>query len=166
MLDGCGTVQIPQVVTHYEPGTGRRTDMIPDNLLETAQQPPRELVWLNASRVFRNRVDFDYYLEVHYEAREETGLLDIKPGPSLVVVADGHEMQFSGSGSLNARRSRQELVSEDALYPVSVTELRNISRAKEVKVKVTGVNGIVEREFAAPNFERFKKFVHHYVEGN
>lgn len=161
---GCATTPIPDVTTHYDPITGYRTDLIPENLLET-QQPSRELLWLNASRVFRNWADFDYFLEVHYEALPEPGWLHIKPGKSLVVTADGQELQFDGRGSLNTRRTRRGNVSEDAIYRVEPAQLRAIARAKKVRVRVVGENGVVEREFGPVNFERFRKFVERYASG-
>jgi hypothetical protein len=161
---GCATAPVPDVVTHYDPYTHFRTDLIPENMLES-KGPPRELVWLNASRVFKDIKDFDYYLEVHYEAREETGYLNINPGASLVVIADEREIKFNGTGSLNNRKESRGLVSEDALYLASANELRAIAGAKQVKVKVIGRNGIVERDFTPANSEKFKKFVTHFVDG-
>lgn len=162
LLAGCAT-KVPDVATYYDQISGYRTDLIPENLLET-ENPTRELLWLNASRVFRNRVDFDYYLEVHYEALPEPGWLQINPGESLVIVADDKEMRFDGRGSLNARRTRQGNVTEDALYLAGADQLRAMARAKKVTVRVIGQNGIVQRDFTPINFERFKKFVAQYVE--
>ena len=163
-LAGCATSNTPDVVTHYDRFTGFRTDIIPDNLLEVTGDV-REVVWLNASRVFKDQQDFDYYLEVHYEARAETGLINIAPGTSLVLVADSKEIKLKGSGSLNTHKSRGELVSEDALYNVSADELRAIANAQKVKVKIIGRNGLVERDFTPINFQKFKKFVTNYVDG-
>lgn len=158
LLAGCATSNTPDIVTHYDQFTGFRTDMIPENLLDDPNNN-RDMVWLNASRIFKDFKNFDYYLEVHYKARAEAGLLDITPGPSLVVIADGKEMKFRGSGSLNTRKHRGDIISEDALYEVSPNELRAIANAQAVKVKVTGRNGIAERDFAPINFQKFKKFV-------
>ena len=163
-LAGCASTPLPEVATHIDRHTGIRTDIIPENLLESRAQPPRELLWLNASRVFKNQADFDYYLEVTYQATEETGYLNITPGPSLVVVADGKEMKFMGNGSLNTRKTRRGLVSEDAIFLAGPAELKDIANAKQVTVKVIGRNGIVERDFAPANFERFKKFVLYFVD--
>jgi hypothetical protein len=163
LLMGCASTPIPNVVTHYDQFTGYRTDLIPANLLEDQGQN-REVVWLNASRVFKNRQDYDFYLEVHYEARAETGLLEISPGESLVVDADGREMKFRSSGSLNARHNRGGLVSEDAIFVADASSLRAMARAKDVKVRIIGRNGIVERDFRPENFERFKEFVRSYVD--
>lgn len=162
-LAGCATNPIPDVATDIDRHTGIRTDIIPENYLETKGQP-RELLWLNASRVFKNQSDFDYYLEVVYQATEETGYLDITPGPSLVIVADGKETKFMGAGSLNTRKVSRGLVREDAIYLAGPGDLKTIANAKRVTVKVTGRNGLVERDFAPENFERFKKFVLYFVD--
>jgi hypothetical protein len=148
--------------THIDPYTGLRTDLLSENLLE-GPEPPRELIWLNASRVFKNRKDYDYYLELHYEARSETGVLDIGPGATLVLVADGHPMQFFGTGSLNRRRHENGLVSEDAIYPATGRQLQKIAESHAVTVRVIGRNGEVVRDFAPENFARFQSFVTDYV---
>ncbi|MBI4661657.1 MAG: hypothetical protein HY735_22770 [Verrucomicrobia bacterium] len=163
LLAGCASIPIPDVATHYDPYTHLRTDLIPENELET-QGPVREVLWLNASRVFKDRQYFEYYLEVRYAAREETGLLNINPGTSLSVVADGKELKFRGVGTLNTRKLRRGLVSEDAIYLASADELRAIANAKAVTVKVTGQNGVVVRDFAPANFQRFRKFVEDFVD--
>ena len=165
LLAGCASIPVPDVATHYDPYTHLRTDLIPDNLLETEGQP-RELLWLNASRVFKDQQYFEYYLEVRYEAREETGWLNIHPGVTLTIVADGRELKFRGSGSLNLRKQKRGLVSEDAIYLASADELRAVANAKAVTVKVAGQNGLVVRDFTPANFGRFRKFVTSFVEGS
>ncbi len=156
MLVGCAT-PAPDVVT-FQDATGLQTDLLGENLLDT-KSATREMIWLNASRVFKTQHEFNYYLEVHYAANEETGYLDIYPGKSLVLIADGREMKLDGIGSLNSRRVQKTVVGEDALYETSAETLRLIANAKQVKVKVIGRNGIVEREFGPENFDRFKRFV-------
>ena len=163
LLVGCASIPVPDVATHYDPYTHLRTDLIPEN--ELAQPgPAREVVWLNASRVFKDQQYFEYYLEVRYAAREETGPLNINPGLSLSIVADGREYKFRGSGSLNTRKLKRNLVSEDAIYIASADELKAIANAKQVTVKIVGQNGVVVRDFGPPNFERFRKFVAEFVD--
>lgn len=163
-VSGCVTPEIPDVATHIDPNTRIRTDLIPENLLET-EGPAQELLWLNASRVFKDIRNFDYYLEVHYEAKEETGLLKVSSGPSLVVLADGTELKFNGTGSLNARRTRRGIVSEDAIYEATADDMRAIAYAGQIVVRVIGRNGVLIRKFRPENFERFRKFVFQFVEG-
>jgi hypothetical protein len=162
LLAGCAT-KPPEVATYYDPYTHARTDLTGENVLESPTNPPREVVWLNASRVFMNPKDFRYYLEVDYMARKETGFLDIQPGESLVVLADGQELKFNSSGSLNSRREQKGEVSERAIYPASGQQLRAIAGAQSVKVSILGRNGMVQRDFNAGNFEKFRQFVQHFV---
>ncbi len=153
---GCYTP--PPVTSYTNPITGLRTDLIGENLLDTVE-PSREMIWLNASRVFKNRETSVYYLEVHYAARSETGYLDINPGQSLTIVADGQEIKLAGIGSLNTRKTGDGLVHEDAIYEASASDLSALAYAKKATVKIKGQNGLVIREVAQQNFDRFKAFL-------
>jgi hypothetical protein len=161
-LAGCAR-HLPDVATHVQPGSHLRTDFIPENLLDTPSSPS-ELVWLHAARVFKSRSEFDYFLEVKYMADVERGWLDIQPGESLVIMADGRVLTFRSSGSANSRRERRGIITEDALYRANAWDLRAIAQAEAVTVRVMGRNGVVEREFSPQNFERFRKFVQYYVD--
>src|SRR5207237_7485561 len=100
------------------------------------------------------------YLQVDYMARAETGYLEIPVGTTLLLTVNGQEMDFTGNGSFNKRKSKQKgFVNETALYEVTYTQLGQIANAKQVKVRVKGRNGIVERDFAPENFKRFQDFV-------
>ena len=157
---GCRTP--PDVTTTFDPITGQRTDLISENMLETSQNPPREVIWLNAARVYRDSWNrrSELYLEVDYMARAETGYLEIPVGTTLMLTVDGQEMNFTGNGSFNKRKSKQKgFVNETALYRIAQTQLGKIAEAKQVKVRVKGNNGIVERDFRPENFQRFKEFL-------
>ena len=159
---GCVT-RAPEVGTHYDP-MGNRTDIMSDNLLDTPG-PPREMVWLNASRIWRGYEKSVYYLEVEYMARNEVGFLDIPPGQMLKITADGQTMQFSGNGSANLRRPfKKELVRENAIFPVTKRDLQKIAAAKQVKVEIKGNKGLIQREFVKDNSDRFRKFVSLYAQ--
>src|SRR5882672_11467574 len=91
LVTGCKTTP-HDVATNFDPITGARTDLMSENILETPQNPPREVVWLNASRLenkYWNRKGGKYYLEVNYMARTDTGYLDIPVGTTLVLTVDG-----------------------------------------------------------------------------
>ena len=163
LAGGCATTPTSPVTTYIDPVSGQRTDLLADNLLETAGQP-RELVWLNASRVFTSRGSGDYYLEVSYMARAEVGHLEIPPGETLTLALDGVELKFNGTGSANQRKAvNKELVKENALYPTSRLQLQKIATARQVKVTIKGNRGLIEREFAPVNFENFRRFVTRYA---
>jgi hypothetical protein len=161
LLTGCATHQ-PEVATYIDPITHARTDLMAENMLQSPE-PIREIVWLNASRVFTTAKEFQYYLEVDYMARAETGYLEIPPGETLVILADGKELKFNGSGSLNARRKTGDEVSERAIYLATGDQLRTIATADQVKVSILGRNGMVQRTFTPENFDRFRQFVQRYV---
>ncbi len=163
LLAGCAT-QRPPVTTYIDPVTRARTDLMAENMLESPD-PIREIVWLNASRMFKSARDFQYFLEVDYMARRETGFLEIPPGETLVISADGQEMKFSSSGSLNSRKELKEEVSERAIYPASGEQLRTIANAQKVEVSIRGRSGMVQRTFTPENTERFRQFVGKYVTG-
>jgi hypothetical protein len=159
LLASCAARQAPDVTTHIDQGTGLRTDLLGDNLLEGKGQP-RELLWLNASRVYRNYSDAQYYLEAQYMAREDAGYLEIPPGETLTIVIDGQPLKFSGTGGANMRKPyKDQLVREVAIYPATRIQLQKIALGREVKVQLRGNNGLVEREFNKENQERFRQFV-------
>lgn len=162
MLVGCATEQ-PDVQSIYDQVTGLRTDLLADNELEAPGQT-REVVWLNASRVFRDYNKSEYYLEVSYMALADRGYLDIPPGQTLTLVADGQPMTFDGSGSMNTRKPyKKDFVRENAIYPVTKAQLQKIAAAKQVRVQIKGKNGLIERDFKTANFDRFRRFVYSYA---
>ena len=162
LLAGCATQPAPDVTTHYDNFSGLRTDLLADNLLQGGAQP-RELVWLNASRVFENSTRYQYFLEVTYMARKEVGLLEIGPGTSLTLDIDGEVIEISGSGSTESSPETKEgLVQERAIYRVSKLLLQKISIAQKVSVAIKGRNGLIERDFNEENFDKFRRFVTRY----
>src|SRR5687767_11722017 len=160
-MAGCAT-QAPDVSSYYDQMTGLRTDLM-ENELEAPGQP-REIVWLNASRVFRDQRTSELYLEASYMAMKDRGFLEIPPGKTLTIIADGKPIVLDGSGSMNMRKPyKKDLVRETALYPVTKAQLQQIASSKEVKVQIKGANGLIEREFKPANFERLRKFVSYYA---
>ena len=153
-LTGCGST--PEVTSYVNPLSGRRTDVLAENLLEAPGQT-REMLWLNAYRDFSDQYRFKYYLEVIYGARTEAGYLDIAPGRSLTITADGNEMNFVGLGSLS-KDEEKGAVFETARYEATADDIYRISRAKKVTVRVAGRSGVVVRDFSAENFAKFRKF--------
>lgn len=161
LLAGCAT-QAPDVSSYYDQVTGLRTDLM-ENELEASGQPS-EIVWLNASRVWRDYRTSELYLEASYMAMQERGYLEIPPGKTLTLIVDGKPLVFDGSGSTNMRKPyKRQFVRETALYPVTKAQLQKIASAKDIKVQIKGNNGLIEREFKPENFERLRKFVSHYA---
>ena len=152
---GCNTT--PEVTSYVNPVSGRRTDVLAENLLDAPEQT-REMLWLNAYRDFSDQYRFKYYLEAIYGSRKEAGYLDVGPGRSLTIKADDHEMNFVGLGSLS-RDEENGALFESARYEATADDIYRISRAKTVTVRLTGRNGVVVRNFNAENFDKFRKFV-------
>ncbi len=157
-----GCVSPPADVTSYVDPTGQRTDLLANNRLETPGKP-REVVWLNAWRVFKFSGKIVYYLEVKYTATKEVGYLDIPFGQTLTLLLDGQPMPITGSGSINTREMKGNFVDEMALYEVTKAQLQKIATAKKVQVRVKGNNGLIDREFGPKNYEKFRLFVQTYA---
>jgi hypothetical protein len=161
VMVGCETAPAPDVLSYTDDFSGLRTDLMGENLLETKGQPS-ELVWLNASRIFKSRNQSEYYLEVTYLARTETGRIEIPPGDSLSIIADGQLMRFSSSGSL-LKTAKSGFVRETAIYVARPDQLQRIANARSVHVEVRGRTRSVQRDFSEVNFDRFRRFVMAYA---
>jgi hypothetical protein len=156
-LMGCETTPPPDVVSRTDEVTGRQSHLITDNIIEDPAQSD-SLLWLNASELFTYRGAPRYYLEVRFQARPERGLVEIAPGQSLTITADGVPIRLSGPGSAKFRKEKFGTVIETAVYSVDLAQVNQITRAKQVRVRVTGAKGFVERNFSAKNFENFREF--------
>jgi len=155
---GCAT-KPPPTATTIDPITGARTD-VSENLLNDTNSTPREVVYLNMFREYRSAKRVNYYLEVFYMAPTDAGYLEIPPGQTLTLTADGQPLKFDGNGSLNRRRPyRKDFVRENAIYEVTKQDLQKLANAKKIKVQIRGNNGLVERDFAPENFDNLKAFV-------
>jgi hypothetical protein len=161
-LAGCSTT--PEVTSYVNPVSGRRTDTVSQNLLD-APGNNREMLWLNAYRDFSDRYRYKYYLEAIYGARQDVGLLEIGPFRSLIVTADGHEMIFNTFGDIKEDEDKGALF-ETARYEASADDVHRIADAKKVTVQLKGRRGLITRQFAPENFEKFRKFVQQSDDAN
>jgi hypothetical protein len=158
LLAGCETTPPADVVARTDEMTGLQQHLITDNIIEDPTQSD-SLLWLNASQLYTYRGVAKYYLEARFQARPERGLIEISPGQSLTVTADGVPIRLTGPGSAKFRKEKYGTVIETAVYSVDFSQMDQISKAKEVRVRVSGAKGFVERQFAAKNFENFQEFV-------
>ena len=157
-LIGCGTT--PEVTTWTNPVSGQRTHILAENPVgDLGEGEAREMVWLNAfcEVLGQTGAQQRYHLQVVYGAREEAGYLEINPGKSLTIIADGEELSFSGLGSLD-KDERKGALFETARYDATGSDIGRIAGASKVVVRLVGRNGIVVREFNDENFEKFRKF--------
>lgn len=152
-LAGCATP--PDVATYHNPITNEETDLLSENELVTPGAP-REIIWLNAARLNVNG-QWKIYLEVMYGANKEAGYLEIYPGRTLSIIADGKELKFGGLGSLE-KREKNNVVYETARYEATLSDLDAIANAKKVTVLVQGKDALIERDFGPENFARFREF--------
>jgi hypothetical protein len=152
-MAGCATP--PDVATYRNPITNEETDLLSENELVTPGTP-REIIWLNAARLPVNG-QWKIYLEVMYGANKEAGYLEIYPGRTLSIIADGKELKFGGLGSLE-KHEKNNVVYETARYEATLNDIDTIANAKKVTVLVQGKDALIEREFAPENFARFRQF--------
>ncbi len=161
-LGGCGTTPNKEVYT-YRNEFGPGIDLIADNELDSGKDPT-ELLWLNASRVRQGAWGGKFYLEVRYEGAESAGYLDLGPGETLELTIDGKHRKFTGSGSLNTREiTSAKTYVENAIYPATADDFREIAKAKAVEVRVTGKSRTVYRGFKTENIQKFRNFVLTYM---
>ncbi len=160
LLAGCATPP-PQVGTDVNPLTGTRTDVTETMLVSAGT--PREVVWLTGFRECPPGAQPRYYLMIRYIAPLEVGYLEIPPGQSFTLQADGNPIKLDGTGSLNTRRTFKqegmEFVSEVAQYPVSRLDLQKIGYARKLKAQIKGNKGLIERDFVDDNYDKMRAFV-------
>jgi hypothetical protein len=154
---GTGCHSTPEVTSYTNPVSGRRTDMVQQNLLD-APGNNREMMWLNAYRHFSDQNHYGYYLEAIYGARQDVGYLDIAPFRSLTLTIDGQEMAFNLFGEVTKDEDKGALF-ETARYEVPADVIHRIADAKKITVQLKGKRGLISRHFGPENFEKFRKFV-------
>ncbi len=152
-LAGCA--QTPPVTTYRDPLTNQETDLLSENEL-VKPGSVREVIWLNAARIPIKK-EYKIFLEVEYAARKEAGYLEIYPGKTLTIVADGKELKFAGLGALD-KLEKDNIVREKARYEVKLADIDAIANAKKVTVLLQGKDQLIERDFGPDNFTRFKQF--------
>lgn len=164
ILAGCAT-KAPDVTTQVNQLTNERTSAMEDVLLKGPGDPPREIIWFNATRYSKEFSHAPIFIGIKYMARAETGALKIPPGQSLTIVADGTSYKLSGSGSLNARtvveQEGHEFAQETALFEILPSQLVRVSEAKKIQLLIKGDQGLVERQLNAEAMDRLRRFVSH-----
>ena len=88
--------------------------------------------------------------------------VDVLPGESLVITADGQEFKFKvlESGIYRDFSCDPRCIYDDrAYYSATAGQIQAIANAKQVTVRLIGSKQTVERVFNELNFERFREFV-------
>lgn len=114
---------------------------------------------LNAQKLVSKEGHVSYSLIIECVSQLENGSwIFITSGESLAFLIDGKRVGLTGNGSGNDRDLfHSGTIMERAEYPVSREMIRTISNAKEVKVRLIGSKGFIERYFVQANFNNFKK---------
>ena len=134
---------------------------IHESIADLAAFAKPTLTVLDAYRILKGAKHV-YYLQTRYLATAEVGFVDIEPGQSLTIVADGETIKFySASGSMNNRElvRGMKFAEEKALFEVTRDQLQKIAKAKKVKVQIKGAKGLIERDFGPKNYDDFRAFV-------
>jgi hypothetical protein len=116
-----------------------------------------ERLGLNLRRVERPGAAPAYVMVVEYV---NTGWHFIEDGESLVFLVDGERMALRGEGSVGSRTVvTGDQVRELAVYAIDRTQVERIAGAGEVRVRLAGANGNIDRTLAPENIARFREFV-------
>jgi hypothetical protein len=128
---------------------------------------------------YQKKDEIKYYIIVEYYGEN---WLNIESGESLVILIDGQRVGLFGDGSLNHRNIADSdylkylffaysmdtntniSVEEKAWFEVTPEQLKMISEASEVKVKITGANYYVTKTFIPSTFVVFQSFYNEFVQ--
>lgn len=101
---------------------------------------------------------YDYFLCT--ELIPPADFTPLPQGEALVLLVDGVRHGFSQSQSSTSFIARKGYTS--ALYRVSPEALVAIANAKEVRLRLKGVNSVVERRMSAGSRQNFRVFLERY----
>lgn len=152
LLTGC--VPRYRVTTERDDFAQRTVTRMEDNLLH-APGGGRDWVALNAEQVQSAGDSARYVLALEY--RSTDGWLRIRPGASLLLLADSQRITLTGARS---RRTRGPFgAHEEVRYPTTRALLERLAAAREVRVRVLGSRYYVDRSFSEANFKRLRRFL-------
>jgi hypothetical protein len=103
------------------------------------------------------QMQHDYFLYTELLAPPD---FTLQTGESLVLLVDGVRHGFSATQSQTAFVSRKGFNS--TLYRASPEVLVAIANAQEVKLRLRGVNSVIERNLTASSRKRFREFLLKY----
>lgn len=89
--------------------------------------------------------------------RSTDEFLGVSSGESLILLIDSARIALS-SPTLGTRRRRVWGTWEESRYPVPITVIRRIGDAHEVRARVVGRRGYIDRVWSAENIHRFRDF--------
>ncbi|MGD0210370.1 MAG: hypothetical protein ABSC14_05260 [Desulfomonilia bacterium] len=120
------------------------------------------LLELDAQK-FEKKGQISYSLFVVYAG---PFFINITPGKSLVLLADGQHYEISGRGSESYRNILSVgLVEEKAYYhDIDPDFIRHLAHAKKIEVEILGSTSVVKRHFEKKNLSNLKEFCDHYID--
>lgn len=125
-------------------------------------------VELNIQRYMKGNA-IKYSLHIKYICSEsgKSSWLFITSGESLILLVDAKRIGFTGEGSSGMREVQTAgsivYVIEQAFYRITPEQIKEISYASEIKVKIIGKPYYIERFFTAENLQNFKQFYEEFV---
>jgi hypothetical protein len=157
---GCATVKPDAAYREnsvYDAGAGTHLASMHLNVLAPQEEEPGLLAF-DAFRL-EGPSGVEWTVDLTYMARD---WLFIQEGASLAVSIDGRIVHY-GTGKIDPKTERAVLaddsIVEQAIYPISLADLRAIAAAKVVIVTVTGSHGTASGRFSQANFDRLRGFL-------
>jgi hypothetical protein len=108
----------------------------------------------NVSRVETNILVHDYYLFTELIAPQDFTPIS---GESLILLIDGERFGFTATNSTAAFVGRKRFTT--TFYKVPEDLFSKIASAKEVRLRIRGINAVIERELTDDNQEIFQEFL-------
>lgn len=121
-------------------------------------------IYLNAQKFSKKGVE-SFRLQVSYKGAIELGVWLNTNGESLVLLVDGNRMGFKFMGEPKSpdiesdMKNLRYIYSETLIYPITLEQLKIISYAKIVEVKLSGQSQYYQTVFDDDNFENLKQFL-------
>src|SRR5436190_14392199 len=112
----------------------------------------------NYNIVYTNIFVRDYYVYTEFTPPQDFTLQN--SGESLVLLVDGVRHGLTAAGSQTAFVSRRGY--QSALYRVTPEVIADIANAKEVRLRIKGVNSAIERKMNEDSRNNFRRFMLKY----
>jgi hypothetical protein len=124
------------------------------NMVITAVTNQTILPITNIAIFGTNLVVRDYFLLVELLPPPD---FNLQPGESLVLLVDGRRYAFSPSNPQSVFVARKGYVSN--FYKTTAEVLLGIANAREVRIRLKGVNNVIERTMPKSAQANFRKFL-------
>ena len=116
----------------------------------------------NYNVIYTNIFVRDYYVYAEFTPPQDFTLQNT--GESLILLVDGVRHGLVASGSQTAFVARRGY--QSTLYRVPPELIADIANAKEVKMRIKGVNSVIERKLNEGSRSNFRRFMLKYFTPN